>query len=255
MIPYISRPLLRGCLFFFLLAALWACASKPPPLSRPPKTEVSYVRYTIQAGAFSKAQNAIRLTRSLENQGLSAYYYRDKSGLFKVRFGDFASRREALVRARSLVSAGIIETYYIVSPDAYRATKGASYNTALLRADLVETAERFMGIPYEWGGTSPDEGFDCSGLVMAVYRLNGLNLPRSSQDQYASGRPVDQDRMQRGDLVFFSFMRGNKVSHVGVYAGGDRFIHAPGEGKVIRKDPLSAPWFRTRFKGARTYLR
>ncbi|MGM0428040.1 MAG: C40 family peptidase [Thermodesulfobacteriota bacterium] len=255
MIPYVSETLLRGCLFFFMLVALWACASKPPPSSRPPKTEVSYVRYTIQAGAFSRVQNAMRLTRSLENQGLSAYYYRDKSRLFKVRFGDFASRKEALVRARSLVSAGIIEAYYIVSPDGYRATKGESYNTALLRVDLVETAERFIGLPYEWGGTSPDEGFDCSGLVMAVYQLNGISLPRSSQAQYTSGRPVGQNALQKGDLVFFSSLRGSKVSHVGVYIGNDAFIHAPGEGKVIRKDALSARWFKTRFKGARTYLR
>ncbi len=254
MTPSFSKSPLGRPILFFMLLALSACAAKAPPPSSLPATEITFMRYTIQAGAFSDVQNAIRLTRSLEEKGLSAYYFRHKDGLFKVRFGEFATPSEALARAQSLLSEGIIEAYYIVSPESYAAVK-PGFSAAALRADLVETAESFIGIPYQWGGTSPDEGFDCSGLVMAVYQLNGFNLPRSSRDQFASGRPVDRDTMQKGDLVFFYFVKQNDVSHVGMYTGDDAFIHAPGRGKIIRKDSLSAPCFATRFAGARTYLR
>ncbi|MDZ7700167.1 MAG: NlpC/P60 family protein [Deltaproteobacteria bacterium] len=212
------------------------------------------MRYTIQAGAFSSVENAIRLTRALEDKGLDAYYYREYSGFFKVRFGEFASRREATARAQSLLADGTIEAYYIVSPDAYAAARSGS-PVSNIRSDIVETAERFIGVPYQWGGDSRDRGFDCSGLVMAVYRLNGFNLPRSSREQYASGVPVDRNTLKKGDLVFFSFARGRKVTHVGIYTGGGRFIHAPGEGKVIRRDKLFTPVFQDQFTGARTYIR
>jgi hypothetical protein len=240
-----------------ILLALSACAVKvppPPPSPAPSPPEITRTQYTIQAGAFSDVQNAIRLTRSLEEKGLCAYYFRDKDGLFKVRFGEFAKPSEALDRAESLLSEGIIDVFYIVSPESYPAAEAAT-DAAVLRSSLVETAERFLGIPYQWGGTSPDNGFDCSGLVMAVYQLNGFNLPRTSRDQFASGRPVDRRQLQKGDLVFFSFAKKGVVSHVGMYTGEDAFIHAPGRGKIIRKDILSTPAFATRFAGARTYLR
>jgi len=213
------------------------------------------VRYTIQVGAFAAVGNAIRLTQSLENQKLSAYYYRHKSGLFKVRFGDFASQEEALGRARSLVTAGIIQEYYIVSPDEYPGGKSRSVDRSILRSYLVETAENYIGIPYQWGGTSPTEGFDCSGLVMAVYQLNGFNLPRCSYDQFAYGLPVDRSDLEKGDLVFFADSPWDRISHVGMYTGDNTFIHAPSKGKTIRKDSLSSTYFATRFAGARTYLR
>lgn len=255
MIHYLPRwPFGRG-VFFFILLALSACAHEAPPLLPPPEKEISPMRFTIQVGAFSDVENAIRLTQCLESKGISAFYYRDASGLFKVRFGDFAFRKEAVARAQSLMGEGIIREYYIVSPESYPAAKATSLDAVAIRADLVQTAESFLGLPYRWGGTSPDEGFDCSGLVMAVYRLNGFNLPRSSRDQYASGRPVERDTLQKGDLVFFSFLKQNKISHVGVYTGDDCFIHAPGQGKVIRRDSLSTRSFATRFAGGRTYLR
>lgn len=237
-----------------MLLVLSACAVKAPPVppSPPSVPDISFRLYTIQAGAFSDVQNAIRLTRSLEEKGLSAYYFRHKDGLFKVRFGGFVTPSEALARAQDLVSEGIIDVYYIVSPESYAAARTAGMGA--IRSGLVETAESFIGVPYQWGGTSADEGFDCSGLVMAVYQLNGFDLPRSSRDQYASGRPVNRNALQKGDLVFFSFAKKGMVSHVGMYTGDNAFIHAPGRGKIIRRDSLTAPWVVTRFAGARTYL-
>jgi cell wall-associated NlpC family hydrolase len=119
----------------------------------------------------------------------------------------------------------------------------------------VETARRFIGLPYQWGGSSLDDGFDCSGLTMAVYRINGLNLPRMSKEQYRAGIPIKKGQLKNGDLVFFATSRGKRVSHVGIYTGDNKFIHAPGKGRRICAASLSKKYFKTRYAGARTYLR
>ncbi len=245
------------CIAFLLF--VWAgCATQPPTPSRPapvpPGKEVPRVRYSIQVGAFTNVDNAVRLTESLEKQGMSAYYFHHKSGLFKVRFGDYPTRDAARMKAEALVQAGVFTEYYIVSPEDYALARIRLYGEATVRNEIVETAERFLGLPYQWGGSSTEEGFDCSGLTMAVYQLNGLDLPRTSRDQYSIGAPVDRAGLAKGDLVFFATKSRDKVSHVGVYAGDDRFIHAPGKGKTIRVDSLADRYFVTRYVGARKYL-
>lgn len=211
--------------------------------------------YSIQVGAFSNFGNAIRLAESLEHQGLNAYYFRHKSGLYKVRFGDYSSKRAAHGKADRLKKAGIVHKYYIVSPEDYALAKERMYGKAYFRKELVETAESFIGLPYRWGGSSADKGFDCSGLTMAVYHLNGLNLPRSSWAQYRVGNPVRRSALDKGDLVFFATSGGRRISHVGVYAGDESFIHAPGRGKTIRADSLSNRYYAAKYVGARTYLK
>lgn len=242
-------------IFFFVWGG---CATKPPtpakPLPAVPGKEVPRMGYSIQVGAFTSVDNAVRLAESLEKQGMSAYYFHHKSGLFKVRFGDYPTREAARMKAEALVQAGVFTEYYIVSPEDYALARVRLYGEATVRNEIVETAEGFIGLPYQWGGSSAEEGFDCSGLTMAVYQLNGLNLPRSSRDQYSIGAPVERTELARGDLVFFATKGREKVSHVGVYAGDDRFIHAPGKGKTIRVDSLADRYFTTRYVGARKYL-
>jgi cell wall-associated NlpC family hydrolase len=210
--------------------------------------------YSIQVGAFTNADNAIRLTESLEKQGMTAYYFHHKSGLFKVRFGDYPTREAARVKAEVLVQAGVFSEYYIVGPEDYALARVRLYGEATVRKEIVETAEGFVGLPYQWGGSSAEEGFDCSGLTRAVYQLNGLNLPRSSRDQYSIGAPVERTEVAKGDLVFFATKGRERISHVGVYAGDDRFIHASGKGKIIRVDSLSDRYYVARYVGARKYL-
>jgi cell wall-associated NlpC family hydrolase len=118
----------------------------------------------------------------------------------------------------------------------------------------VRTARSFIGVPYLWGGDSADEGFDCSGFTMAVYQYNGLMLPRTSRDQSEMGTPVGRNRLERGDLVFFSTNNTGKVSHVGVYIGGGRFIHAPGRGKRIGIESLDSKYYSARYAGGRSLL-
>ena len=117
----------------------------------------------------------------------------------------------------------------------------------------LETARKMLGVPYRYGGTDP-HGFDCSGLTMVVYRINGLNLPRSSRQQWKAGKPIGRRQLQKGDLVFFATARGNKVSHVGIYAGGNKFLHAPGRGRRIQTSSLSSKYYSARYVGARSYL-
>ena len=241
-----------------LLLLVWGgCATQPPTPAKPPAPparEVPRMGYSIQVGAFTQVDNAMRLTESLEKQGMSAYYFHHKSGLFKVRFGDYPTREAARMRAEALVQAGIFTEYYIVSPEDYALARVRLYGETTVRNEIVETAEGFIGLPYQWGGSSVEEGFDCSGLTMAVYQLNGLNLPRSSRDQYSIGSPVERTELAKGDLVFFATKGRDRVSHVGVYSGDGRFIHAPGKGKTIRVDSLAERYYVTRYVGARKYL-
>ena len=241
--------------FLLFFAGCGKKAVIPPPIPpTPPKKALEPMRFTIQVGAFSRVENAIRLTETLETKGLTAYYFRHESGLYKVRFGEFPSKEAAVAAAQELVSSATIDSYYIVGPDEYALAKVRIYGPTGLRNQIVKTAESFIGLPYRLGGSSPEEGFDCSGLAMAVYQLNGLNLPRSSREQYASGEPVERKELSKGDLVFFKISWGRKVSHVGVYAGDGKFIHAPGTGKAIRFSSLSSAYYAKRYVGGRSYI-
>jgi cell wall-associated NlpC family hydrolase len=185
---------------------------------------------------------------------VNAYHFVHKTGLYKVRFGDFPSKESARKNAKNLLASGIIDEYYIVGPADYPQSKYRKNAITSLRNEIVTTAKSFIGVPYRWGGASPAHGFDCSGLSMAVYHLNGLNLPRSSNAQWQAGSPVNRSQLSKGDLVFFATSGGGRISHVGIYTGGDKFIHAAGVNKRIRVDSLSNNYFRRRYVGARTYL-
>jgi len=117
--------------------------------------------------------------------------------------------------------------------------------------ELVLNAMGFMGIPYRWGGSTPETGFDCSGFVQYVFRqAAGLVLPRSSFDQIRQGASVARDDLQPGDLVFFNTMRAT-ASHVGIYIGENRFIHAPSRGKTVEIAEFTNSYWQARYDGAR----
>jgi len=99
----------------------------------------------------------------------------------------------------------------------------------------VQIANHLTGIPYHWGGASPQAGFDCSGLVQYVYRKLGISLPHYAAAQYGHGRRISRGSLRAGDLVFFS-----GLGHVGIYAGRGKFIHAPRRGTDVRWSRLSA---------------
>lgn len=109
-------------------------------------------------------------------------------------------------------------------------------------------ARTMLGAPYHYGGASP-RGFDCSGLVYYSYRKAGIKVPRTTREQYRQSRHVDLDHLRPGDLVFFRISRA-KPSHVGIYVGGGRFIHAPSRGKRVSYASLDDPYWKVRVIGA-----
>jgi cell wall-associated NlpC family hydrolase len=244
-------------LFVILFLAL-SCSSRTtrimPQSSVQKNKSLELMGYTIQAGAFAKVENAVRLTETLKKRELNATYFKAADGLFKVRFGNFSTKENARLRAQSLKEAHVIEEFYIVKPEDYTVARQKQYGTSYLRESLVKTARDFIGVPYLWGGTSLETGFDCSGLTMTVYQLNGLNLPRHSRTQYDAGSPVSINQLQKGDLVFFALKAKRKVSHVGIYIGDGKFIHAPSHGKKICIEYLSTPFFAKGFVSGQNYL-
>ncbi|MGD0168382.1 MAG: NlpC/P60 family protein [Smithella sp.] len=227
---------------------------QPPQVVRKPPLEL--MKYTIQAGAFRRVENAVRLTEVLKDRGLDATYFLASDKFFKVRFGNFATKETARQKAESLKDAKVIKEFYIVQPEEYSiaVSRTKKNSTEYLRDALVKTAKDFIGVPYLWGGQSVDDGFDCSGLTMTVYQLNGMNLPRHSMRQFDAGTSISKNDLQKGDLVFFAKRGTNRVSHVGIYIGNDKFIHASSQGKKIRIDCLSTDYFSRQFVGAKTYL-
>jgi len=114
-------------------------------------------------------------------------------------------------------------------------------------SSVVSIALQYLGVPYVWGGASPS-GFDCSGLTMYAYAKVGVYLPHNAAMQYGMGTPVSRSQLAPGDLVFFS-----GLSHVGMYIGGGRFVHAPHTGDVVKISSLSEYWYAATYVGARRY--
>ena len=131
---------------------------------------------------------------------------------------------------------------------AVRPADPARANAVLMRAISL------VGTPYRYGGNTPEGGFDCSGLVNYVYRdVLDLRLPRTSHElAEVQGPRIPPIQLASGDLVFFG--TSGQVSHVGIYVGEGRFVHAPNRGGTVRLDRLDGAWWREHYSGARRLL-
>jgi cell wall-associated NlpC family hydrolase len=125
----------------------------------------------------------------------------------------------------------------------------AAASTSSIGQQVVAIAERYLGVPYRWGGADPMSGFDCSGLTMYVYGELGVQLRHYAADQWSDLPHVDPAQLEPGDLVFFE-PRWDGPGHVGIYAGGDSFIEAPHSGAVVRIASLSQEAAALGFVGA-----
>jgi cell wall-associated NlpC family hydrolase len=120
-------------------------------------------------------------------------------------------------------------------------------------AALTE-AKKYMGTPYKWGGSTPQTGFDCSGLVQWAYAKAGVQIPRVTDQQFIAGNgaPVRKAELRPGDLVFFR-EPGGYIHHVGMSLGGSKFIHAPHTGDVVKTSSLDEPYYKAQFAGGRRF--
>ena len=258
------------------------------PAQAAKSTGITRLGHAIQMGAFADVKNAERFTARLQAKGIEAFYFRKDNGLYSVRFGDFPSKEKAKSAAKKLIAERLIDSYYIAPPNevVFSHPKGPGWqkpqpdelrktspplqpvvpkvvaeepvpkqakDTKGMGSIAARTAERFVGIPYRWGGDNVVDGMDCSGFVRAVYNLCGLSIPRTSRDQFKAGDSVTKYDLQDGDLVFFG-SSADKINHVGIYVGGGKFVHAPRQGEEIRVTAVNESYFEKRFVGARRYF-
>jgi len=270
-------------LCFTLLQAATGCAAQLKEVKG-----ISRIGYAIQVGAFSEVKNAERLSNKLQQKGIEAFYFRKDNGVYAVRFGDFESRETARKAAQRLVTDKVIGDYFIAPPQKATRLKtgekswekppepslkklspvvpkqkggeGGDVPPSVgvkgrgdMGAIAARTAERFVGIPYRWGGDTVVDGMDCSGFVRAVYNLCGVNIPRTARDQFKVGETVAKEELQDGDLVFFG-SSGDEINHVGIYVGTGRFVHAPRRGDDIKVSSLEEGYFTKKYIGAKRYF-
>ena len=122
------------------------------------------------------------------------------------------------------------------------------------REKIVKEAMSLIGVDYWPGGQDSNYGYDCSGLTQYVYSAAGISIPRVSVEQYKASVKADLKDLRKGDLVFFN-TRGLGPTHVGVYLGGGRFVHAPGVGRQVRVNSMSERYWRERFFFGGKYLK
>ncbi|MDA3967187.1 MULTISPECIES: NlpC/P60 family protein [Helicobacter] len=235
-------------LLYTLLIIIFAgCSTKQYIPQQNTKMEVGYL---VQVGSFKNPNNAWRFVDKLNKNGLEAFLFND-NGFYKVRFGNYRSINEATKEAQRYKKRGYFKDFFIINPTKMIANK--KHSTSELREELKKSTYGYIGVPYKWGGTS-ESGFDCSGLTYTVYRLNGIDIPRNSLLQFNSGKKVQRNNLQIGDLVFFSINK-KRVDHVGVYVGDNKFIHAPSKGKKVQVAKLDSQFWSSRYKGARDYTK
>ena len=174
------------------------------------------------------------------------------SGALLIPVGDLARNSPLSLPGRSLMFAKDIRSLFDADAVSLDSAARADAPSEGRIKTMLKRALTLLGTPYRWGGTSPEGGFDCSGLVGYVFRNSlGIELPRISRDMATVGELiVDRSALAEGDLVFFS-RRGKHVDHVGIYIGNGQFVHAPRTGKDVEVSNLTTGYWSQKFFQAR----
>jgi gamma-D-glutamyl-L-lysine dipeptidyl-peptidase len=200
-------------------------------------------RYTIvRPSATTVAQQGRRVARTGESISRQATYLERPSGK--------AAPKPSKRWWETKPAGEVAPAFSNHSGGAAAATEPGVSDIGVVAA---RTAERFVGIPYLWGGNTVVDGLDCSGFVRAVYNLCGYALPRVARDQYRLGEAVTLGQIREGDLIFFGPSPDN-IKHVGMYVGGGQFVHAPKRGDLIRITPITDAGYAPRIMGIRRFF-
>ncbi|GHC25950.1 hypothetical protein GCM10010082_18740 [Kushneria pakistanensis] len=166
-------------------------------------------------------------------------------------------RKRAIAQGRSLLPEGIAPGVDNFNYKKYAFNEEIDRPGDVAMARAMDTVTDQLGRPYLWGGTTPQAGFDCSGLIYYAFRdLLSKELPRTANGMYhwSEAAPVTPDALKRGDLVFFRIKAASAADHVGVYLGDGKFIQAPRTGENIRISSLDGAYWQKHYLGARRLL-
>ncbi|WP_425805003.1 NlpC/P60 family protein [Desulfitobacterium sp. Sab5] len=164
----------------------------------------------------STGPDVVQLQTELNSLG---YNVGTADGIFglKTKAGVIAFQNAKLLSADGIVGP--------ITANALNSAYSLKLHTNKANA-IIDTAKKYIGVPYQWGGESPSTGFDCSGFVQFVFAQNGITLPRVSAEQFKMGTSVELTKIEPGDLIFFSFAKNGTADHVGIYIGDNQFINA-----------------------------
>lgn len=210
-------------------------------------------------------------------QGINGYIHSDYMYIMPIANGNYGKANPNCyavnVRAKPNINSSIVSTINLnssvkiiginngwykittsngtigyIRSDLLNITSPFTSFTSQTSSTVVGTAMKYMGVPYRWGGTSPN-GFDCSGFVQYVFKQHGYTLNRTASDQYYNGVSVSKSNLVPGDVVFFANTYTYGISHVGIYIGNNQFIHAGNNGITI--DSLESNYYASHYYGAR----
>lgn len=236
-------------------------------VSNPGNAELGYGKITGNGVNLRSGPSTSHSAVSTGYKGSKAYILGVENGWYRVIFGnnicyirsDYLSLTQIPYENKASSKAPLFykdgkSTGTEPSASALNGNSGSNNNsssaTGVTGAQIVATAQKYLGTPYVWGGTSP-AGFDCSGFVYYVLRSVGLKPGRMQVDQYKMGVYVEKSELQPGDIVFFQNTYKSGLSHVGIYVGDGQFIHAPNSRGVVSYADLYSTYYTNHYYGAR----